>query len=759
MVELIICEKPSQANKIALALATQGSTKLSNGKAPYYKIKRDNKEIIVASGVGHLFTLTSKNKNSFEYPLYDVEWAPTCEVNKGADYAKPYLKLFQSLKKEVDEFTIATDYDVEGEVIGYNILKHIFNTDIAQRMKFSTLTKPDVVKAYENKLKTIDYGQAYAGMTRHVLDWYYGINFSRALTLAMKNATNSFKLLSMGRVQGPSLKIIVDREKEILDFKPETYYEVEIEATKDQTNYNFQIVDKRDKEKKKTKKKKNDSESTEEDFVETSKSNLIVFKYKDKLDEKQSQEILDKVKDKKTIKVSEVNKKDSKVNPPFPFNLTDFQTESHRLFRYDPKKTLDIAEKLYLGGFISYPRTSSQKLPKTLGLKNIIQKISELQNYKKFANYLLENNRINPNEGPKDDEAHPAIYPTGNIPNSLSKEEQNLFDLVVKRFLACFYEAATRESQAIIGIVNDVSFQANASRIKEKKWLEVYPISFTDMTLYEVKENEILNIENLFGYIKETQPPSRYTSASLLKELEKRNLGTKATRADIIETLFKREYVEGKSLTATKLGIKLTETMEIYCEEIVKEDLTRHFEEEMEDIRKDKKTSQDVIDEAKIVLDKMFKSFKEKEEEIGKSLESANRKHVEQKNNFGECPKCKAPFELKKGPYGFFVACNSCGLKVSLPKAKVFKYVKACEKCGYPIVKITNGKNKNEVCINKDCSGKNQGVDLDNIEKEKKICPKCGKELILRKGIYGAFYGCSGYPKCKHIEPLKKNNS
>lgn len=743
MVELILCEKPSQANKIAHFLANDGFAKLSMNKVPYFKIKRDGKEILVASGVGHLFTVSPKEKKAWTYPVYDIQWEETPKANKSAKFAAPYLKLLKSLKKEVDEFTVATDYDVEGEVIGFNILRFIFNTTKAKRMKFSTLTKNEIINSYNNKLDSIVFGQAYAGVTRHVLDWYYGINISRALTLAIKNATQSFKLLSAGRVQGPSLKIIVDREKDIQNFEPETYFELDLDATKKEVDTQLNEIDKRKKDKK-SKKKSEDDSSAQTDFV--------IFKYKDKLTEEEISEVLSIIKNESKIKVVDVNSKESKINPPFPFNLTDFQTEAHRLYRFDPKKTLQIAEKLYLNGYISYPRTSSQKLPKDLNTKSIIQKLSTLSNYKIAADKILSKKYIRPNNGKKDDEAHPAIYPTGNVPKNLDAQEQKLFDLVARRFLACFFDPAIRENQSIMGDIKGIEFKANASKVKEKSWLEVYPVSFKDMVFYDVKKGETLNIANINKYIKETQPPSRYTPASLLKELEKRNLGTKATRADIIDTLFKREYVEGKSITATNLGIKLIETLDQFCPDIIREDLTSHFEDEMEEIRKNKKTKDEVVEEAKGVLTKILDTFKSKEKEIGEKLEGANRTHMAQKSDFGPCPKCGEPFEMKKGPYGYFLVCNSCNLKVSLPKASKISYVKPCPECKYPVAKIVSNGKASQVCVNKECPSKK--VEQPS---EKRICPKCGSDLVLRKGIYGAFYGCSKFPKCRHVEPVDKS--
>jgi len=218
MPELIITEKPNAAKKIADALADDKPTKLNIGKVPYYRIEHSGKDIIIGCAVGHLYGVAEKDKKGWTYPIFNTQWVPTSKINKASAFTTKYRTALQKLAKDADSFTIATDFDIEGEVIGYNILKFLCRKKDASRMKFSTLTKPDLVKSYENKSKTLEWGQVNAGVTRHEMDWIYGINLSRALTLSIKNATKTFKLLSSGRVQGPSLKILVDKEKEISAF-------------------------------------------------------------------------------------------------------------------------------------------------------------------------------------------------------------------------------------------------------------------------------------------------------------------------------------------------------------------------------------------------------------------------------------------------------------------------------------------------------------------------------------------------------------
>ncbi|MBI1969691.1 DNA topoisomerase I, partial [Candidatus Woesearchaeota archaeon] len=205
---MIITEKPAASKKVAEALADGKPIKESKQGVPYYKLTHGSQDIVVGCAVGHLYTLAEKEKAEWKYPIFDIAWKPTSQVRKDAKFASKYLSVLKNLCQEASQFTVATDYDIEGEVIGLNIVRFTCKKKDASRMKFSMLTTEELRKAYAKKQKTLDWGQAYAGETRHFLDYFYGINLSRALSLAVKS-TGAFKILSIGRVQGPALKIVV----------------------------------------------------------------------------------------------------------------------------------------------------------------------------------------------------------------------------------------------------------------------------------------------------------------------------------------------------------------------------------------------------------------------------------------------------------------------------------------------------------------------------------------------------------------------
>jgi len=689
MTILIISEKPNASMRLATALSEGEVEKKKSGKAVWYEITRNGEKHLVVPAVGHLFSLKQKGNGKWTYPVFESEWAPSFEINKHSSFSKPYFKNFEKLSKKADKFIIATDYDSEGSVIGFNILRFICKKEVANRMKFSTLTQSDLVEAYEN-ISGLDTPQINAGIARHKLDWLYGINTSRALTLAIKSQNNFFKVLSTGRVQGPALKIIATKEEEIENFVSKPYWEIEA-------------------------------------LLETQDKQKIIARHEEgKFWEKDKpKEIKDKCKDK--ARVSDVTRRKYKQNPPHPFDLTSMQVEAYSVFGFSPRQTLDLAQSLYDSGLISYPRTSSQKLPKKIGYEKIIKELSKQRNYKKLAEKLI-GKKLVPNEGKKKDMAHPSIFPTGEKPSGLDEHEKKLYDLIVRRFLATFGDPAVRESMKIIFDINGESFYAIGKRTIEKNWIEFYEnyVNYDEQLLPDLKIGDSLSVDKIEILEKETQPPSRFNEASLIKKLEKLGLGTKATRATIIKTLFDRGYISGKQIKITKLGTSVVKTLKKYCPEILSEKLTRKFEEEMKLIEMEKIDKEKVIEEAKKTLKEILTKFKQNEEKIGSELHEAL---VETRNNqyiVGKCPECGNNLRMIKSKKSGkrFIGCegykDGCRVSFPLPQYGLIQPFGICKACGHPQVKvIRKGKRPWILCIDPNCpSKKDWGKKEDNKTKE-----------------------------------------
>ena len=722
MTDLIICEKPNVSKKIAESLGKP--KKLSKNGVPYYEVDRNGKKIIVASAVGHLFTLEEKENNKFgEYPVFNIDWVPASKI-KGKEYVQKYINLLKQLSKKVDDIYIASDWDIEGELIGYHALKYCCGREEGKRMRFSSLVKKEIVKAYENPDK-IDYGLVDAGESRHKVDWYYGINVSRALMQSIR-AVNRWQTMSTGRVQGPALSFLVDRELEIKNFVPKPYWVIEALLENDI-----------------------DAIHEKERFW----------------NEEESKKIYEKIKDEKKGTVISVRKTKRKIKPNPPFDLGTLQREAHSIYRFSPKKTQEIAQKLYESGLCSYPRTSSQKLPEDSGyIKDILSKLANSEIYSKYAKKIISENR-KPVVGKKTDPAHPAIHVVDIPKEPLSDDERKIYDLIVRRTLSAFLDDVEREYVNVKIDIGGEIFKLSGSRTVKEGWHEVYHFTkFDDKELPPFKKNDTITVKKITIEKKETKPPKRYTMSSIIKELESRGLGTKATRADIVEKLIKRGYViDDGSLKVTDLGMAVIETLKKYCPEIIDEKMTRNLEKKLEKLQEGKIKKDSVLKEAEDKLRKILEEVKKREKDIGtdlvKKLDSTKRSQ----QTVGKC-KCGGDLViLRTKDKKRFIGCSNypeCNTVYPLPQKGRIKILdEVCTVCGSPIISIGGQK----VCINNECPSKISKEESEVVKslqsgEENRTCPKCGGKLVVKRGIYGTFLGCENYPKCRYTEKIKKEN-
>ncbi len=664
---LIIAEKPSVANRIAEALG-HGTEKRKKGEdsVSYYEITTKDGTTYVAAAVGHLFTI-KQTVSERGYPVLDITWAPSHEVGKKSEHTKAYLDTLAEIGKKCKHFINACDFDIEGTVIGTNIIKYINKGTFgnSQRMKFSTTTTEDLQESYSH-LMPLDLNNFHAGEARHMLDWLWGINLSRALTQAV-HGSSMREMLSIGRVQGPSLGILAKREIEILKFVPEPFWR--IAATIKEIEFMNNRGDIFEKE-------------------------VAAKAHQATVSHKSSATVLD-------VEVRE------QLSEPYPpFDLTSLQLEASRALHLDPSVTLSIAQSLYEKGYTSYPRTSSQKLPPTLGLPKIIAALGKNPTYKELAYELVAKKAFKPKEGPKTDEAHPAIFPTGEMPTSLSLQEGKLYDMIVRRFLSCFAEPATVGRTKVIVDIGGEQYVASGSQILKPGWLLYYTYAKIDeKMLPEFKKGSKVSVTNIELRDLQTQPPKRYTKAGLISELEKRDLGTKATRAQIIDTLFKRRYLEGTSIMVTKFGMSVYETLANNASMIVEEETTKKLEEDMEKISKGTMKEEEVIAEGKTMLVDALKQFDKNKEKIAEVM----RKGLRESSVLGKCPTDGGDLVVRRSKVGKqFAACANypkCTQTYSLPQmALIIPTGKTCEHCRTPFVKvIRKGRRPFEMDLDPKC--------------------------------------------------------
>lgn len=678
---LIITEKPDAARRIALALDAEGKAekRVENG-VPYYVAKRDE-DIVVVPALGHLYTVASKKRG---YPIFDFQWVPRYLAERGAAQIRTWLQAISKLAENADKFIDACDYDIEGSIIGYSILKYACGgkENTAQRMKYSTLTKEELEKSFAKPLPHLDFALIEAGLTRHEVDWLYGINLSRALTLAAKNHSGKYATISTGRVQGPTLKFLEARERSIRCFVPTPYWSIKAEIQIGNAVFEAEYSKK---------------------VIET---------------KVEADAIIDSCKG-RSGEIEKVEVKEFRQMPPLPFDLGSLQSEAYSLFRYTPMRTSSIAQRLYLDALISYPRTSSQKLPPAIGYPAILKQLRRVSKYARLTAELLAKPALKPTEGKKEDPAHPAIYPTGNLPDrTLNIAERNIWDLVVRRFMAVFGEPAIRQNlTAFIGI-NGNLFQLNGRRTLEEGWLRFYKpyVRLEDMPLPQMQKGQKVSVKRVILENKFTKPPTRYNPSSLLRRMEKEEMGTKATRAGIIQTLYDRKYIREERIVVTDLGFEVVDALKKHCPTIVSTELTRKLEEKMNEIQQGKETRENVLRGAIEILKPATEKLKEKERIMGARLSQAIQKARLGERIIGACPTCqngKLVILHSKKTGKRFIGCTNyfegkCKTAFPLPqKGSAKPSGNVCKNCGWPTVRIwMKGKRPWNLCLNPKCPAK-----------------------------------------------------
>jgi DNA topoisomerase-1 len=681
---LIITEKPDAASRIASALDAEGKAEktVENG-VPYYVAKR-SEDIIVVPALGHLYTVASAKKRKREYPVFDFQWVPRYLAERGAARIRTWLKVISKLAENADKFIDACDYDVEGSIIGYSILKYACGNkeNLAQRMKYSTLTKEELGKSYAEPLPHLDFALIEAGLTRHEVDWLYGINLSRALTMAAKNYSGKYATLSTGRVQGPTLNFLETRERSIKCFVPTPYWSIKAEVKIGDAVF--------------------EAEYERKAIESKAEADAIIDSCKGKDGETEKTEI-----------------KEFQQLPPLPFDLGSLQSEAYRLFRYTPMRTSSIAQRLYLDALISYPRTSSQKLPPAIGYQAILKQLGRIRDYRNLTAELLAKPTLKPIEGKKEDSAHPAIYPTGNLPERiLNSAESNIWDLVARRFMAVFGESAIRQSVTVTISINGNPFQLNGRQTLEEGWLRFYKpyVQSEDMPLPPMKKGQRVSVKRVILEDKFTKPPSRYNPSSLLRRMEKEEIGTKATRAGIIQTLNNRKYVREERIVVTDLGFEVVDVLKKYCPTVVSIELTRKLEKRMNEIQQGKETRENVLRGTIEILKPATEKLKENEQIIGARLSQAIQKARLDDRIIGACPICqngKLVILRSKKTGKRFVGCTNyfegtCKTAFPLPQKGLAKPSgRACRSCGWPTVQVwLKGKRVWNLCLNPQCPAK-----------------------------------------------------
>ncbi|GAA7497922.1 type I DNA topoisomerase [Helicobacter pylori] len=691
----------------------------SPAKAKTIKNFLDKNYEVVASK-GHVRDLS---KFALGIKIDETGFTPNYVVDK--DH-KELVKQIIELSKKASITYIATDEDREGEAIGYHVACLIGGKlESYPRIVFHEITQNAILNALKTP-RQIDMSKVNAQQARRFLDRIVGFKLSSLISSKIT------KGLSAGRVQSAALKLVIDKEREIKAFKPLTYFTLDALF---EPHLEAQLI--------------------------SYKGNKL--KAQELIDGKKAQEIKNEL-EKESYIISSIVKKSKKSPTPPPFMTSTLQQSASSLLGFSPTKTMSIAQKLYEGvttpqgvmGVITYMRTDSLNIAKE-ALEEARNKI--LKDYGK--DYLPPKAKVYSGKNKNAQEAHEAIRPTSIIlePNALKDylkpEELKLYTLIYKCFLASQMQDALFESQSVVVACEKGEFKASGRKLLFDGYYKILGNDDKDKLLPNLKENDPIKLEKLESNAHVTEPPARYSEASLIKVLESLGIGRPSTYAPTISLLQNRDYikVEKKQISALESAFKVIEILEKHFEEIVDSKFSASLEEELDNIAQNKADYQQVLKD-------FYYPFMDKIEAGKKNIISQK---VHEKTG-QSCPKCGGELVKKNSRYGEFIACNN------YPKCKYIKQTEnadnkatqeLCEKCGGEMVQKFSRNGAFLACNNyPECKNtkslKNTPNAKETIEGVK--CPECGGDIALKRSRKGSFYGCNNYPKCNFLSNHKPIN-
>ncbi|NLV25660.1 MAG: DNA topoisomerase I [Methanomicrobiales archaeon] len=621
---LIIAEKNIAANRIAHILSGKDkvSAKKENGVNVYYFGDRTSVGLR-----GHVvevdFVEGYTNWRSAERPPRSLIDAGT--IKRPTEPG--IVKLIQKNAKKADRVTIATDFDTEGELIGkeaFELVRAANPKVPIDRARFSAITAEEINRAFSETTE-LDFDLAAAGEARQVVDLIWGASLTRFISLAAKRGGGN--ILSVGRVQSPTLAMIVDREREIESFIPEPYWEISLKADKD-----GELIEAR---------------HSEGRFTDKTLADAAYAGTKDPL-------LVTEIKEGKRID-----------RAPTPFDTTGFIVAAARI-GYSAANAMRVAEELYMNGFISYPRTDNTIYPPSLNLDHILSTLEKTK-FSIDVAWVKKNRRKKPTEGKKSSTDHPPIHPTGVASPEQLGDNWKLYELVVRRFLATLSPDAEWATMRITMDASGQQYIATGSRLIDAGWRTVYPYSDAkDTVLPVVKKGERLKIQDLNLEEKQTQPPPRFSQSKLIQVMEELGLGTKSTRHEVIQKLISRKYIEGNPLRPTLVGKAVTESLEAHASTITCPDMTQQLEQAMEAIKVKNQSRDIVVDNSRKMLHQVFDQLEPNEAVIGQEIMG----QTDEELTIGPCPVCGKDLRIRRKGGSQFIGCNGypdCTFNISLP--------------------------------------------------------------------------------------------
>ena len=656
-------------------------------------------------------------------------WAPIEKLPA----EKEIIRALKNLAKKADSVVIGTDFDREGELIGSDALAMV--RDVApevpvSRARYSAFTKAEIDHAFAN-LVELDQNLADAGESRQYIDLIWGAALTRYLTMAKFGGFGNVR--SAGRVQTPTLALVVERERERLAFKPEDFWVIGGEARPagagDDEAFKISHANGR---------------FTDREAAETAFSH---------------------VEGATTGTVTEVVKKSRTQRPPAPFNTTSLQAAA-AAEGISPARTMRIAESLYMDGLISYPRVDNTVYPRSLDLRATVKAIAEVPQYAPACRELLAREKLTATRGKTETTDHPPIYPTAPAdPAKLEPAQWKLYNLIARRFLATLSDAAVIEGTKISIDVAGEPFQASGDVLKVPGFRAVYPFGLKrDEQLPALEQGDAVDVREMQLEAKQTEPPARYSQGRLVQEMEKRGLGTKSTRASIIERLYQVKYFKGQPsgpIEPSQLGMAIIDALHTYAPRITTPDMTSELEEDMTHVAEGRDTQEQVVQHSRALLAGMLDALIEHKDDLGEAISDA----VTADARVGACPKCGKDLVMKTSAKtrGSFIGCMGwpdCDVTYPVPSGVRVSPLEGeaavCPECGAPRIKCQPFRQKAyEVCVNPKCP---TNYEPDLKVGECSVCAEAGRhgDLIAHKSEKSGkrFIRCTNYDDCGVSYPL-----
>ena len=653
-------------------------------------------------------------------------WAPVEKLPA----EKGIIRSLKNLAKKADSVVIGTDFDREGELIGSDALAQVLEVNPGvpvSRARYSAYTRAEIEHAFAN-LVDLDQNLADAGESRQYIDLIWGAALTRYLTMARFGGFGNVR--SAGRVQTPTLALVVERERERLAFVPQDYWVINGRAAGlgELDDAAFRIAHAQGR-------------FTDHDAATTA------FGHVDGATEGT---------------VTAVTKRSRTQRPPAPFNTTSLQAAA-AAEGLSPARTMRLAESLYMDGLISYPRVDNTVYPDSLDLRATAKMLAGVPQYAPYVNKLVAAPELHATRGKQFDTDHPPIYPTGaGSPDKLQPAEWKLYNLIARRFLATLSDPATIEGTKLSIDIAGEPFSASGDVLKVPGFRAIYPFGLKrDDQLPSLSEGDKVDVADLKLEAKQTEPPARYSQGKLIQEMEKRGLGTKSTRASIIERLYTVKYLKNDPVEPSQLGMAIIDALHTYAPRITSAEMTSELEQDMTKVAQGQDSQDQVVYHSRALLAGMLDALIEHKDDLGEAIADA----VTADARVGTCPKCGKDLVVKSSAKtrGSFVGCMGwpdCDVTYPLPSGVRYEAIEGeagvCPECGAPRIKCKPFRAKAyEMCVNPKCP---TNYEPDLKVGECKVCAEAGRhgDLIAHKSERSGkrFIRCTNYDDCGVSYPL-----